>query len=233
MRPTRPLAAALLLALGLPGCVVYEYEHEFWLRADGSGTVHVTGRPGLWTAFKGLGASGRPPTPEAARALFERSGLRVLRARTTRRGGASYLFVAADFDDVNRLLGTPAFPDLRLALKPEGGRLTLAGTWSRPAGAGDAPASDREGLMCVRFHLPSKVYEHRNAFAGVERGNIVGWRQQVRLALEGRALEVGATLDARSILWSTVALFVAAIATALLLLGGALYLVARQGRKGA
>ena len=47
---------------------------------DGSGTVNVTGRPALWAAFKGLRTRGRPQgtaTREAARALFERSGLRV------------------------------------------------------------------------------------------------------------------------------------------------------------
>ena len=31
------LAAVLLLAAGLRGCLTYEYEHEFWLRVDGSG----------------------------------------------------------------------------------------------------------------------------------------------------------------------------------------------------
>ena len=45
--------------------------------------------------------------------------------------------------------------------------------------------------MAVRFHLPSKVYSHRNAFAGVERGNIVGWRQTVAEGLAGRPLELG------------------------------------------
>ena len=41
------LAAFLLLAAGLRGCVAYEYDHEFWLKVDGSGSVYVTGRPEL------------------------------------------------------------------------------------------------------------------------------------------------------------------------------------------
>ena len=71
------LAAVLLMAAGLQGCLTYEYEHEFWLRVDGSGTVYVTGRPELWTAFKGLGDPGTRSTvtPEAARALFAKAGL--------------------------------------------------------------------------------------------------------------------------------------------------------------
>ncbi len=48
------LAAALLAAVSLRGCLTYEYEHEIWLQVNGSGTVNVTGRPALWTALKGL-----------------------------------------------------------------------------------------------------------------------------------------------------------------------------------
>lgn len=225
------LAVSLLLAAGLHGCVAYEYEHEFWIRVDGSGTVNVTGRPALWTAFKGLGRPDDPDstaTQEAARALFEHSGLRVKRVTLTRRQGRPYLFVSADFDDVNRLSGTPAFPDLTIGLRPEQGRLVLEGAWARPApGRGEG---DREGLMAVRFHIPAKIYQHKNAFAGVERGNIVGWRQDVARGLEGGRLEFGVTTDRRSILLSTVSLFAGTILLALGILAGAFYVVIRKGR---
>ena len=36
------LLSALLLFMATRGCVAYEYEHEFWLHVDGSGTVNVT-----------------------------------------------------------------------------------------------------------------------------------------------------------------------------------------------
>jgi hypothetical protein len=132
---------------------------------------------------------------------------------------------------VNRIGGTVAFPDLRITLKPIGGdRLVLAGDWSRPPrppGAGPGAY----GLMAVRFHLPSRIYAHENAPDGVERGNILGWRQGVGEALQGRALAFGATLDSHSILGSTVALFAAAIAFALVLLAAAFALVVRRGRR--
>jgi hypothetical protein len=212
--------------------VAYEYEHEFWLRVDGSGTVHVTGRPTLWTAFKALPQHDAPEATakEAARRLFESSGLRVRRVTLTRRDGRPYLFVSADFADVNRLPGTPAFPDLQIRLEQQQERLHLEGSWLRPASAAKAAAQDREGLMAVRFHLPSKVYSHRNAFAGVERGNIVGWRQDTASGLDGRPLEFGAEMDQRSILHSTVGLFAAAIALALAILAAALLLAFRKGR---
>jgi hypothetical protein len=222
---------ALLLAASLRGCVAYEFEHEFWVRVDGSGTVNVTARPELWAAMKGLkgleGTDGR----DAVRALFEASGMRVRRVTLTHRQGRPYLFVSADFADVNRLAGTPAFPDLALTLRPDGDNLRLDGRWARPPGLPDPGPDQRDGLMAVRFHLPSKVYSHGNAFAGVERGNIVGWRETVTEGLAGRALDLGAVIDRRSILMSTVGLFASAIAGAVVLLGAALYWVVRAGRR--
>ncbi len=226
------LTATLLLTAGLQGCLSYEYEHEFWLRVDGSGTVNVTGRPALFLAFKRLG---RPPdgeavaSPEAVRQLFERAGLRVRRVTLTHREGQAYLFVSADFDDVNTLTGSPAFPDLRITLSHAGDRLRLEGGWARP---GPAPeVRERDGLMAIRFHLPSKIYEHKSASDGVERGNILCWRQDVAAGLGGERLEFGAVMDSRSILLSTVTLFAGAIVLATMFLGGGLYLVARHGRK--
>jgi len=225
--------AILLLAVSLRGCVAYEYEHEFWLHVDGSGTVNVTARPELWTAMKGLTAA-QAADPDQARAavrsVFEASGLRVQRVTLTHRAGRPYIFVAASFDDVNRLAGTPAFPDLALSLRRDGEHLRLAGTWRRPPGLPDPPPDARDGLMAVRLHLPSKVYAHRNAFAGVERGNIVGWRETVTEGLAGRPLEIGADLDARSILLSTVGLFAAAILAAATLVAAILFWVVRAGR---
>jgi hypothetical protein len=226
------LAAAALLAAGLRGCVAYEYEHEFWLKVDGSGSVYVTGRPELWRTFKGLQAPSDDADAlrQAARELFERAGLRVRKVTITHRKGRPYLFLSANFDDVNALSGTPAFPDLQIAMRArEDGHLRLEGRWSRPPAPG--PPVDGFGVMAVRFHLPSKVYGHDNAAGGVERGNIVGWRQDVARALAGDTLAFGATIDRRSILWSTVGLFAAAIATGLGIITVALFVVFRRGRR--
>jgi hypothetical protein len=229
----RRLCLLLAAALFGSGCIKYEYEHEFWLKVDGSGRVHVTGQPWLWNAFKDVGRAADPEgsvTKEAVRELFARSGLRVRRVTLTHRDGRAYIFIAADFDDVSKLPGTPAFPDLKIGLQPDGERLRLSGEWQRPMGK-TPPAREAEGLMAVRFHLPAKVYEHRNAADGVERGNIVAWRQELRAALGGASLSFGALMDRRSILWSTVGLFVVAIAGALATLAAALYWFFRRGMK--
>ena len=44
----------LLLASPLGGCLAYEFDHELWLRVDGSGTVNVTGRPELARPLPGM-----------------------------------------------------------------------------------------------------------------------------------------------------------------------------------
>ena len=230
------LAAVLFLAAPLHGCLAYEYEHEFWLRTDGSGSVFVTGRPALWVAFKGLGRVDDPEgtaTREAARAFFEKAGLRVNRVTLTRRRGQRYLFVSADFDDVNKLSASGAFPDLDIALRREGQRLRLAGAWRPPPGSPPLPAGHREGLLAVRFHLPSKVYLHDNAADGVERGNIVSWRQEVAEAQAGRPVAFGGLMDDRSILFSTVILFGSAIGLALLILISVFAVITHRGRKQA
>ena len=85
--------------------------------------------------------------------------------------------------------------------------------------------------MAVRFHLPSKVYSHRNAAEGVERGNILAWRQDTAAALDGGRLDLGAEMDERSILLSTVLLFAGAVMLAVLLLTFALWAVVRRGRR--
>jgi hypothetical protein len=225
------LALVLFLAAGLGSCVRYEYEHELWLEVDGSGRLNVTGRPDLWAAFKGLPAGAdEDALQQRARETFERSGLRVRRVDVTHRRGRAYLFVAASFDDVNKLGGSPAFPDLRLALRIEGDRLRLEGSWQRPP-AWAAAAAEPDGLMAVRFHLPSKIYEHQNAAGGVERGNILSWRQDAAAALRGTSLTFGAIMDRRSIFYSTVGLFAAAVAIALGLLAAMIYVVRRKGQR--
>jgi len=228
------LAVGLLAAAALRGCASYEYEHEVWLRVDGSGSVNVTGRPALWTAFKSLplDPQGDPDAiKRAARELFERSGLQVKRVTLTIRRGQRYLFVSADFRDVNRISYTPAFPDLRIGLRREAGRLQLDGSWQRPLEALPGGEQDKDGLMAVRFHLPSKVYRHRRAAFGVERGNILGWLQETAKAVDGGRLEFGAEMDERSILSSTVLLFVGAVLLAVMLLAFGLWAVVRRGKK--
>lgn len=215
------------------GCLTYEFEHEFWLKTDGSGSFVVTAPPWVWNAVKNVGDSRNPEATvneQSVGALFRSATILNPRVRTVTRNRRPYITVAADFSDVNALVGTRAFPDLVVALRREGDRLRLFGVWRRPPSAGTAQG-DESGLMAVRFHLPSEIYDHRNASSGVERGNILSWRQGLGGGLAGAPLDFGATLGTRSVLSATLGLFGLAILTALGLISLIVVLVTRRGRK--
>ncbi len=87
--------------------------------------------------------------------------------------------------------------------------------------------------MAVRFHLPSEIFEHRNASLGVERGNILSWRQDLRGGLAGAPLDFGATLGTTSVLRATLGLFAFAVLAALgIVARGSLFSSLAAGRRG-
>lgn len=222
-----------MLAAVLRGCVTYEFEHEFWLNTDGSGSFVITAPPWVWNAAKNVGEAADPDATVNERtvaALFQDAVILNPRVRKVTRGGRPCITVAADFSDVNALSRLKAFPDLEIALRREGERLRLSGAWRRPALAVAAARGDAAGLMAVRFHLPSEIFEHKNAFAGVERGNILSWRRELREGMGGAPIEFGATLGAKSVLRATLGLFGLAIFTGLGMIASILFYFARRGR---
>ena len=95
----------------------------------------------------------------------------------------------------------PAFPDLRIGLGARAGGCVLDGSWQRPLEAArSAQERPRDGLMAVRFHLPSKVYEHQNAADGRRARQHRGLAAGRRPRRSRRPLEFGADMDGRSIL---------------------------------
>lgn len=222
----------LILAASLRGCITYEFEHEFWVNTDGSGSLVVTAPPWLWNAMKNVGDARNidaTVTPEAVGALFDSPALQKVRSKLVTRAGRPYITVSASFTDINALVGVRAFPDLVIALRREGERLRLFGVWRRPQSAGTGQGDD-SGLMAVRFHLPSEIYDHRNATAGVERGNILSWRQDLKGGLAGAPIDFGATIGTRSVLRATLGLFGMAVAAGLAIIAIVLWFFARSGR---
>ncbi len=226
------LFSIFVLAASLGGCATYEFEHEFWVKVDGSGSFAVTAPPWVWNAVKNVGDPRNLETTvneQTITALFQDPAIQSLRVRTSTRSGRTHITATADFFDINRLLGTRAFPDLVVSLRPEGQRLRLFGVWRRPPASGNAQG-DASGLMAVRFHLPSEIFEHRNATAGVERGNILSWTQPLSLGLSGVPIDFAATLGTTSVLRATLGLFLLALITALGLIAALLYFFFRKGR---
>jgi hypothetical protein len=213
--------------------VTYEFEHEFWLNTDGSGSFVVTAPPWVWNAVKNVGAArdlDATVNEQAVATLFDSPAFLNTRVKRGMRQGRPYLTASADFSDINALVGTRAFPDLVVALRREGGRLRLFGVWRRPPTSGAAQGEDN-GLMAVRFHLPSEVFDHRNATDGVERGNILSWRQDLRGGIAGAPIDFGATIGTRSVLSATLGLFGLAVVVGLGTIGAVLILFTRRGHK--
>ena len=223
----------LVISAMLSGCVAYEFEHEFWLKTDGSGSFVVTAPPWVWNAVKNVGDARNVETTvneQTVGALFEDPAIQSPRVRKVTRGGRIFITVDADFTHINNLVGTRAFPDLVVALRAEGQRLRLFGVWRRPPSSGTAQG-DETGLMAVRFHLPSEIFDHRNASGGVERGNILSWTQPMSVALSGVPIDFAATLGATSVLRATLGLFALALVTGLGLIAGLFYFFTRRGRR--
>lgn len=194
------LSSVVLLAVAVSGCATQEFEHEFWLRTDGSGSFKVTAPAWVWNAVKNVGDARdleKTVNEETVGALFKDPAILKPRVKRETRGGHSYLEVAGSFSNINSLVGTRAFPDLVVAMRPEGGRLRLFGVWRRPQSSGTAQG-DGTGLMGVKFHMPSEIYSHRNASSGVERGNILSWRQNLSGGIAGSPIDFGATIGTKS-----------------------------------
>lgn len=230
------LLSILVLAASLRGCATYEFEHEIWIKTDGSGSFVVTAPPWVWNAIKNVGDARNleaTVNEQTVGAIFVDPAIQKPRVKQVTRGGRPYITVAADFADVNHLVGTRAFPDLVVALRREGQRLRFFGVWRRPPSSGTAQGDD-SGLMAVRFHMPSEIFDHRTATAGVERGNILSWTQGLSAGIAGVPLDFGATLGTTSVLWATLGLFALAVVSALGLIAGLYYFLARRGkdRKG-
>ena len=205
-----------MLAASFRGCATYEFEHQFWIKTDGSGSFTVTAPLWVWNTVKNVGDAsnlGATVNEQTVGSVFQDPAIRNPRVKRITRKGSTYISVAADFSNINALVGTRAFPDLVVALRPEGGRLRLFGVWRRPQLWGTAQGDD-SGLMAVRFHLPSEIFEHRHASLGVERGNILSWRQDLRGGIAGAPLDFGASMGTKSVLSSTLRLFGLAILTA-------------------
>lgn len=199
------LLSMLLLAATLRGCVTYEFDQEFWLKTDGSGSFTVTAPLWVWNAVKNVGQAtdlDATVNEETVGAVFQDAAILKPRVKKTTQNGHPYITVSGDFTNVNSLVGTRAFPDLVIALQPESDHLRLFGVWRRPAFSGTGQG-DESGLMAVRFHIPSEIQAHRNASNGIERGNILSWQQDLRGGIAGAPIDFGATIGTRRLLSAT------------------------------
>jgi hypothetical protein len=231
----------LVLALLATACAqpfgrVYEYEEEVYINLDGSATIIVN------TSMAALAALHGADVPLDAEALIDRDAIRALYesaqtsvtrvSRPWRRNGRRYIQVRLEARDVRTLPQVAPFRWATYEFGPEGEELRYVQTVQAPAAreVGDVGWTGDE-LVAVRLHIPSRVTFHNAPSKQVERGNILTWEQPLTQRLKGEPLQLDVRFGAQRILVMTVMLFLAAMATAAVTVGGLIWWVIRKGRR--
>jgi hypothetical protein len=235
------------VALAASGCGGYfgrdiEYEEQIYLDLDGSATVVVNASIAALVALRGLDLDPSPRARldrNAVRAAYEAPGVRVLRVgRPWWRHGRRFVQVRLEVDDIRRLGADPPFAPVTFRFARSGDTIEYQENVGAPVGrpVGDVGWTGRE-LVAFRAHLPSRILYHnvRNVDDGspgdIERGNILSWEQTLGDRLRGVPLHMDARIEAASILQTTLWLFVASTAAALLLLAVWIWWMIRRGRR--
>lgn len=247
MRLRQLLPILLAVATAASACGAYfsrevEYEEQIYLNLDGSATVVVNASLPALVALRGLALDPSPRARldrDALRAAYEVPGVRVLRiSRSWWRNGRRFVQVRLEVDDIRRLGADPAFAPVTFRFDESGDTIEYQEDVGAPAGrpVGDVGWTGRE-LVAFRAHMPSRILYHnvRNVDDGspgdIERGNILSWEQTLRDRLRGVPLHMDARIEASSILRTTLWLFLASTAAALLLLAGWIWWMIRRGRR--
>ena len=241
--PRQALALTALALLLLASCArpfgrQYEYEEEVYIDLDGSATIVVNASLASLAAFHGLDVPIDPAAPidrDAIRRMYGSAVTEVTRvSRPWRRDGRRFVQVRVEAADVRRLPDVRPFAWSRYAFAASGETLQFQQELGVPAGraVGDVGWDGNE-FVAVRLHVPSRVTYHNAPSRLVERGNILTWEQPLKARLAGEPLQVEVRFGAQRILVLTVALFLAAMAAALVTLGGLIWWVVRKGRQRA
>lgn len=211
----------------------YEYEEELYLALDGSATLNVNASVASLVALRGFRLD---PDPRArldrgaVRALFEGPGADVSKVSLSRRDARRFVHVSIEVSDVRRLATLAPFAWSSYRFDREGDIVEFRQTVGRSAGQQvNAGWTGRE-LVAFRIHLPSEIPFH-NSPGGVQRGNILEWKQPLADRLKGAPLDLQVQLEPESILYSTLLLFGSSVVAAAVTFALLIWWVARRGRQ--
>jgi hypothetical protein len=228
------LSLLTLLAVGiLNSCSRHAYEEEYDLEVDGSGEIRISGLQELVFALHELGTpnDSRPISVDLVRRRFDSPELRVIEISQSNHEGRSFLHLRARFDDLNQLSGHQVLNRRHFRLDESREHLTL--TADIPRGLG--PRNDRntlpkEGSIVFRAHFPSPVQSH-NSPTGVERGNVITWKESLVEFDRGGNLHLEAHFARRTVFEQTLILLGASVALVILLIAGSVFVIYRKGRR--
>jgi len=237
------MAAALIAAVCLTACggtglvKYYEYDEDIYLSIDGSATIYLNASVPALVALRGmdLDVSPRANVDRAkVRRLFTTGATRVTRVSRWRRFGRQFVQIRMAVDDVTKLGSAAPFSWATYQLDRRDGLVVYRQQLNTAAGkpVGDVGWKGSE-LIAVRVHLPSRIRYHNAGAGNLKRGNILVWEQSLADRQAGKPLEIEASIEETSILYSTLMLFAVSGLLALLALAAIIWWVVRKGKRAA
>ena len=253
MRARLLVAAGMLAAAGVAACGnplgrQYEYDEQIYLSVDGSATVVVnTSLPAL-VALRGAAVDPRvdgAADRDSIRRLFENAGCTVSKVgRFWYRRSRRFVQIEVTTPDVRTFSKCSLLAWSSYDLSQGPFEHDVAGTGLRykqvvgPAAGGNPGVTnwDDTELIAFKLHAPSRIqWQNVRKLDGspgtTERGNILTWEQKLTDRIAGKPIEMAVDMDATSILYTTVWLFVGAFAAAIAVLMLLIWMTVRKGRR--
>jgi hypothetical protein len=246
-----PRVAALLAVIAIAaGCRAplgrqYEYEEQIYLRVDGSATVIVNASIAALVALRGANldpsSSSRIDRADVRR-VFEAAGCEIASVgQPWRRHGRRFVQVRIAAGDVRKLSECRMLGWSSYALEPFNEEQLRYVQVVGKADGRDPGAVKWTGKEIVGFklHVPSKIEWHNvrrledGTTGEIERGNILTWEQYLSDRRAGTPLQMEVRMSSQSILYRTLFLFGGAMLAAFAVLGLAVWLTIRRGRRQA
>lgn len=245
MRPSFAIAVGLLVSITAcsnPFGPQYEYEEQVYLRVDGAATVVVDASIAALVALRGVPLDpAAPASTDRAnlRSMFEAAGCHVDNVgQPWRRRGRRFVQVRISTPDVRTLAKCGLLSWSSYALGPQGDGLRFQQVVGAPAVRDPGQVNwDGSELVAFKLHAPSKVRAHNvrrldiDEPGDLERGNILTWEQRLADRRAGKPIDIDVSMDATSILYTTLWLFGGAAVAAVGTLGFIVWLTVRRGRK--
>ncbi len=209
----------------------YEYEEDLTLALDGSATLVVNASLASLVALRGLAIDASPRARldnDAIRAAYGSPVTDVQRvSRPWTRAGRRFVQIRLRVSDIRRLHEVPPFAWSHYTLTQADGRhvfqQTVGASALRPGTLQNVGWNGSE-LVAFRLHLPSRIVFHNsrdietNTPEEAQRGNILGWEQQLTDRLDGTPIAIKVEMESQSILYRTLWLFAGAFAAAMSML---------------
>jgi hypothetical protein len=254
MRAWLRLAAGVLAAATISACSnplgrQYEYDEQTYLSVDGSASVVVnTSLPAL-VALRGAAIDPKADGSadrDGIRRLYESAGCIVNKVgRFWYRRSRRFVQIEVEGKDLGTLAKCALLSWSTYALEKDpdpaedddGPALRYRQTVRASAG-GDPGAINWDGseLVAFKLHVPSRIrWQNVKRLDGssgaTERGNILTWEQRLADRRAGQPIDMHVVMDPTSILYTTIWLFAGAFGAAVAVLGAAVLLTVRRGRK--